>query len=166
MVIHLEASSQAFRLLVTGSRTWLDRVTLEQELDRVLFDVLFDVRDRGLIVVHGDAPRGADRMTRNWAQTRIVEGRPVREERHPAAWRRADGTKDPLAGFARNQEMVDAGAALCVTFIDECPCPRRGHPHGSHGSVDCATRAAATRIPVRHVRTARGGDLNLPTRVM
>jgi hypothetical protein len=54
----------------------------------------------------------------------------------------------------RNGEMVAAGADLCLTFIQECPCPRRAKPHGTHGSVDCATKAARAGIPVRHVRPA------------
>lgn len=130
------------RVLVTGSRTWRDRGALYDALDQVA------ERFRGseIVLVHGAAKQGADRLAAEWAETRPG----IKPEPHPADW---DG-RGKGAGFARNTEMVRAGADLCVTFIERCGCPRQATPHGTHGSVHCASEAARAGIPVRHVRPA------------
>lgn len=102
------------RVLVTGSRGW--------PFSEMVWSALGDIA-RGLVsgetltVVHGDCPKGADRMAREWCEDNagfydngnIV----IREERHPADW---DGL-GKRAGFVRNAKMVDLGAHLCLAFI-------------------------------------------------
>lgn len=134
---------------MTGSRGWDD-----PELEWAMLDVALRLCERTnqrLTLVHGDCPQGADSIAASWARQRELEGRPVTAEPHPAKWRLPDGSKDGLAGFRRNGEMVQRGADYCLTFILRCPCPNRPGPHGTHGSVDCASKAKAAGIPVRHV---------------
>ena len=130
----------AFRVLVTGSRTWTDAALVSAELDtqRAIRPTL--------VVVHGAAPGGADEMAAAWCTRQWVSGGVV-EERHPAPW--AEVGK--AAGMVRNAEMVRAGADLCLAFIADCASPRCGRPrpHGTHGASDCAHRAEAAGIPTR-----------------
>ena len=81
------------RVLVTGSRNYPLRQTLEAALDRVR------VRVAGapLRVVHGGAA-GADRMAAEWADRHGVPA-----DEYPASWDR-HGAK---AGRIRNREMLD-----------------------------------------------------------
>lgn len=142
------------RVLVTGSRTWSDRALVNRTLSDLLVELVLTGSADTFVVVHGDCPTGADRFARDWVGGWQPAGPPVVEDRHPARWRRPDGSTDRGAGYARNAEMVALGADLCVTFIDRCRdrrCGRR-EPHGSHGAVHCATAAAAAGIPIRHIR--------------
>ena len=112
------------RALVTGSRNWGDRV--------VLLDALLDLEKRqgshDLTIVHGACPTGADAI----ADFATYWGWEV--ERHPADWRKHGKAAGPI----RNQEMVDAGADICLAF-----------PLGeSRGTRDCMRRAEAAGIPV------------------
>jgi hypothetical protein len=129
---------ETVRILITGSRSWDDRTALWAALDEVALE-------HRVVVVHGAAKQGADRLAVEW-----VDNVGAEDEPHPPDYT-AHGAIAPLV---RNTEMVEAGADLCLTFIQECPCPRRAKPHGTHGSVDCATKAARAGIPVRHVRPA------------
>lgn len=153
------------RVLVTGSRT-----CKRDQLVWWALDVTLDLTTRSggkLTVVHGDAPDGADAIAAAWVARRLQAGAPVTPEPHPAEWgvctpecrhpekRRKGEVYCPLAGFRRNGEMVDAGADYCLAFVERCPCPdeRRNKAtgmHGTHGAVDCAVRAVAAGIPVRH----------------
>lgn len=134
---------EPFRLLVTGSRDWPDP-------DRVR-GALAAVAAQGhpvLVIVHGDAPRGVDKIASRWVWQQRQAGRTnIREERHPADWDR-HGRR---AGMLRNAEMVDDGAHACFAWI--APCSQRGcrnpEPHGSHGASDCADRAEKAGIHVR-----------------
>jgi hypothetical protein len=115
------------RILITGSRT----TTAEDDayiLDRVKRIAIFPDH---VTLVDGDcASGGADHACRAWAD----EAPHVTIETHPADWKRLG--RD--AGPARNQEMVDLGADLCLAF------PRKG----SRGTWDCIQRAAEAGIPV------------------
>jgi hypothetical protein len=96
-------------------------------------------------VVHGGCPEGADHMAGVLAsRTGLLV------EVHEANWR-AHGK---AAGSLRNQEMVDAGANICLAFI--MPCKKSGcrapQPHDSHGTADCVKRARASGITVREYR--------------
>jgi hypothetical protein len=112
-----------FRLLVTGGRTFAN-------IDSVR-DALADIaRDHDTVrLVHGDA-RGLDRLAASEA-LRID----WTVEPHPADWQRYRSHAGPI----RNQEMVDAGADLCLAFF------------GGAGTRDCRHRAIAAGIPVRDV---------------
>jgi hypothetical protein len=113
------------RILITGSRTWIDNTRIR--------DALADAYRRfpDAVLVHGDA-RGADRIAAGiWRRG----GLPT--EAHPADWTRGRG-----AGMARNRHMVDLGADVCLAFI-------RQH---SRGATHCAALAEAAGIPTCRYR--------------
>lgn len=132
---------EAFRVLVTGSRDWTDARYLREELS-----ALAGKHPEGLVVVHGDAPRGADRMASDWARSERNAGCRVAEEPHPANWQRHGGH----SGLLRNAEMVALGADLCLAWIMPCSKPycRRPQSHGSHGASHCADLAEKAGIRV------------------
>lgn len=92
-----------FRILVTGSRRWTDTKLLAETLTKAIKDHYSHV-----IIVHGGCPQGADALAELFAQRNNIP-----TEVHPAKWK-IHGTR---ANFIRNQEMVDAGADLCIGFI-------------------------------------------------
>ncbi|MEU8334855.1 SLOG family protein [Micromonospora tulbaghiae] len=149
-----------FRLLVSGSRSWVRRTVSHDGLTiaTVLNEAATDAARAGcpgLIIVHGACLDGADKVADGWALERRRLGWPVRPERHPADWRR----HDKRAGFVRNKAMVALGADRCVAFIDVCrkrsPACVAAGPHGSHGATHCADKAEQAGIPtVRYVTAA------------
>jgi hypothetical protein len=126
------------RVLVTGSQTFTDE-------SRIL-EVLSEYAVPGAVLVSGHCPRGADYFAeRIWEEVFHLE-----VEKHPARW----NEHGKSAGFVRNQEMVDAGADVCLAFIDYCrrrTCTKP-KPHYSHGTAHCARRAEIAGIPVRRFR--------------
>lgn len=82
-------------------------------------------------VVSGRA-RGVDILGEQWA---AVRGVPVRG--FPARWRRADGSVDRGAGFARNQQMADYADALIAVWDGE-----------SRGTADMVRRAKSRGLKV------------------
>lgn len=108
------------RILITGSRDWTDRW--------VIWNALLDHAEWSDVLVHGAAP-GADSMAEAmWGNT----------EAHPADWTRYG----KRAGYVRNQEMVDAGADVCLAFIKD----------NSRGASMCAALAEKAGIPVVYYR--------------
>lgn len=126
------------RILVTGSRDWSSFATVKWALD----DAVSGHEGEPNTVVHGGCPTGADHMAE---QIALRSGLFV--EVHEANWL-AHGKE---AGPIRNQEMVDAGASICLAFL--MPCKKSGcripQPHDSHGTTDCVKRARAAGIHVR-----------------
>lgn len=122
------------RVLITGSRHFTDRALIAAALSQVAREH----PGERLVVVHGDA-RGADRIA-----AAIAADFPDRleAEAHPAPWRRADGSCDRSAGHRRNQQMVDAGAAVCLAFLHAPSAPNRG-------TESCVAKAVTAGIPVR-----------------
>lgn len=115
------------RILITGSREWTDR-------EKIYLAIFHWVADNcsvpePVVIVHGDAARGADRLARDIA--RSVPW--LEEEPHPADWSWGQG-----AGMHRNSEMVALGADVCLAFI-------RGK---SSGTRHCAGQAEKAGIPV------------------
>ncbi len=116
------------RILITGSRTWESR----EAIYLAIFNWVKEncpVQEE-IIVVHGDASRGADRLAREIA--RSVSW--AEEESHPADWE----SNGKAAGFIRNQDMVDLGADVCLAFIR----------NGSKGATHTAGQAVKAGIPV------------------
>lgn len=122
------------RVLVTGSRDWPYRTVVAAELDKVLKAHPGIHLGGQLIVVHGGA-RGADQAAEQWANEMSKLGFRVRGEKHPAEWDKHGKAAGPL----RNQQMVDAGADLCLAF----------RYMGSKGTNDCVNRAGVAGIPIR-----------------
>lgn len=115
------------RILVTGSRNWTSWTAVDHALTRARWDL---AAGGPVTVVHGACPTGADFLAGSWAGS--VAG--VTEEAHPADW----NTHGKAAGPIRNQEMVDAGADVCIAFL----------MGDSRGTRDCMRRARAAGIPV------------------
>lgn len=89
------------RVLVCGSRDWIDETLLNRTLDEL------DEQERFDLVIEGEAT-GADTMARNWAERRRI---PV--SRFPAAW----GLHGKAAGPIRNTQMLREGKPdLVVAF--------------------------------------------------
>jgi len=111
------------RILITGSRDWRSPGTIATALEPL-------ARISNAVLVSGACPTGADAQAEtiwtNW-------GLPV--ERHPADWRK----HGKRAGFIRNAQMVDAGAAVCLAFI-------LNESKGATHTADLADRAG---IPTR-----------------
>jgi hypothetical protein len=124
--------SEAYRILVTGSREWDDWRTVTTALIEAA-----EGKPRPVTVVHGCA-RGADFIAAQAARKLLWE-----VEDHPADWNR----HGKAAGFRRNAEMVALGADLCLAFIRD----------GSHGATHCADLAAKAGIPVRRFMAASEG---------
>lgn len=129
------------RVLVTGSRDWLDHLCVHDELSE-----LDMASPTSITVVHGACPTGADAAADAWA----IKWGDV--ERYPADWRQ--GRK---AGPLRNVAMVAAGADLCLAFIGQCTSPRCAvdGEHCSHGATGCAGLAEAAGITTRRIYADR-----------
>lgn len=112
------------KILITGSRNWTD----ESALIRALC-IYTQTPENDITVVHGGA-KGADLCAHKAAK---ALGLNVRV--YPAQWSEHGRKAGPL----RNQQMVDAGADICLAF-----------PLGkSIGTWDCVRRAKAAGIPVK-----------------
>lgn len=107
------------RVLITGSRQWLDQAKLYEELDAVFQPWLANARElpqiafEGFTVVHGGAP-GADALAGQWVFDRRDADIPPEAEVHPALWN-VHGRR--LAGKIRNTEMVRLGADVVLAFL-------------------------------------------------
>lgn len=136
------------RILVTGSRDWTDRDTLNEALNNVVDAWVNFEQQRflteGVTLVSGRCRTGADKMAEEWAEPIFH----VDIEPHPADW--AIGNS---AGFRRNADMVNLGADVCVAFLMPCTKKACAHKpvHWSHGTahtMGLADKAGITVIPV------------------
>lgn len=119
------------RVLVTGSREWLNRTAIWAVLNREL-----EQHPEGIIVVHGKCRTGADDIADRWAAGMKAIGLPVEIEEHEPDFD-AHGDRAPLV---RNREMAESGPDVCHAFPIE----------GSHGTRHCMTRAMAAGVPVHN----------------
>lgn len=117
------------RIIVTGSRTWTCRITIENALSTM---------PRSAIIVHGACRSGVDHLAHH-AACRLG----LQTEQHPADWDK----HGKAAGHIRNDEMARAGADLCLAFWDG----------KSKGTLDMVSRATRFGIPVRIVPMGRSG---------
>jgi hypothetical protein len=112
------------RIIVTGDRFWACH-----KLAAAIIRRLVDRYGPDIVIVHG-AATGVDESFATAAR-----GLGVAEEPHPA-----DGDRHgKRAGPIRNQEMVDAGAALCVAV--------HRFLANSKGTKDCCRQAIEAGIP-------------------
>ena len=131
-------------VVVTGGRNFSDESLVRWALDSL--HLTFTIR----LLIHGDAT-GADRLCASWATSNDVACRPM-----PANWSdvsvpdaviryRRNGTPyNVLAGFQRNQEMIDiAGPNYAVAFP------------GGKGTDDMCKRINQARILLWDLRSAR-----------
>jgi hypothetical protein len=114
------------RIIVTISRDWDD-------YDAILaafYDFTPGLNFAKVTVVHG-----ASHM--DWFVAGVAHMLGAELEPHRADW----GRHGKIAGPIRNQDMVDAGADLCLAWIK----------NKSAGATGCAARAEAAGIEVRRV---------------
>lgn len=116
-----------YRILVTGSRDWLDADLIHAALAHAVYQQV------PAVIVHGGCPTGADAIAGHWARRYAHIG--LTEEAHPAAWR----LHGKAAGPRRNAEMVGLGADVCLAFIR----------NRSRGASHCALLAERAGIEVR-----------------
>jgi hypothetical protein len=109
LVLSVERSFEMFRLLITGSRSWVDTQAIRDE-----FDIVQAHEGSNVVLVSGNCPRGADKQCEDIA---LEYGWSV--ELHPLAWKGQDGLGEynPRAGFERNKLMVDLGADFVLAFV-------------------------------------------------
>lgn len=122
----------SFRILITGSREWVDLEKIERAIQSISIEQ--NIFGFPVVIVHGGA-RGADSLAGKIARMSFY----VTEEVHPVDWRPA-GVYNPYAGHARNQKMVDLGADVCLAFFQSGA--------GNRGTADCVYRAERKGIPV------------------
>jgi SLOG family YspA-like protein len=120
------------RVLITGSRCWSDRETME----RAIWEHTQDVPAGYVLIIHGGA-RGADQMAHD-----IAHDFGFAECSVPAFW----ASEGRSAGPIRNQAMVDMKPDICLAF----PCQQ------SKGTWDCMRRAEAAGIKVVNYGYAPG----------
>lgn len=133
------------KVIIAGSRNFNDYKFLEKKCDKILIDI-----DGEIIILSGTAS-GADTLGEAYAK---INGYKI--EYHPAQWN--DLTKEPcklkenkygklynaLAGFNRNQEMVDVADMLIAFRVNF-----------SNGTSDVINRAREKGIPI-HVFDCEG----------
>lgn len=113
------------RILITGSRDWSDRVAIARAIRQEWLDA---DRPYRVTVIHGGA-RGADYLAGIYAKSMNFN-----VEEYKADW-----SLGKRAGYIRNQEMVDAGADVCLAFIR----------NKSKGATMCAELAQQAGIPTK-----------------
>jgi hypothetical protein len=91
-----------YRILITGSRDWVDDELIEAALVCCFDD------EPTAVLVSGACPTGADHIAEEYWR-----GMGGTVERHPANWK----LYGKRAGFVRNKNMVQIGADECLAFI-------------------------------------------------
>jgi hypothetical protein len=112
------------RVIVTGDRFWSCHQLATAILRRLVARYGPDI-----VIVHGDAT-GVDESFATAAK-----GLGIAVEAHPADWDRLGKRAGPI----RNQQMVDAGAGLCIAL--------HRFLMNSKGTKDCARQAIEAGIP-------------------
>lgn len=112
------------RILVTGSRDWVDMEAIKLAMQSLGVEKA--------TLVTGACPTGADQMAKALAKD---WGWLIEE--YPADW----AQYGKRAGYLRNRHMVELGADICLAFI-------KG---GSAGSSMTAHLAEEAGIPTRRV---------------
>lgn len=122
----------AWRVIVTGSRSYTDKTLVWMKLGDELRHAEF--LGVPLVIVEGQCPHGgADKFAEDYV--RVAEGCDVYHDPFPANWK----VLGKRAGPCRNQQMVDAGADVCLAFPTA----------ESRGTWDCVRRAEEAGIHVK-----------------
>jgi len=85
------------RVLVCGSRDWVDEKSITNELDKLPLDT---------VIIEGGA-RGADSIAQRYARSKGFQ-----VETYKADW----GKYNKAAGPIRNQQMLETGVDLVIAF--------------------------------------------------
>jgi hypothetical protein len=122
------------RVLVTGSRNWVDRDAIYS-----MMIAQWDKAGRGPMTLVTGAQRSYDPTLKVFYGADYLAESVAHElgwevEQYPADW----DTYGRAAGPIRNAQMVEKGADVCLAF------PMTG----SRGTIDCMRRAKIARIPV------------------
>lgn len=120
-------TDQPYRVIVTGSRSWVDSDTIREALDEVYCRI---PADQDFVLVHGGCPTGADAIAHAWAEPTSAT-----IDIFIADW----ANHGRAAGPRRNARMVAEGADLCLAFIK----------NGSRGASHTVRLAERAGIPVR-----------------
>jgi hypothetical protein len=122
-----------YRILVTGSC----KFTSYRMVSTAMLEAVADAPPGAEIVIVTGNATGADTLAQ-----RVAIHMLWRRETHQARW----NWYGKRAGPVNNQEMVDAGAAVCLAFFREGASNR--------GTTDCAECADEAGIPVRRYTAA------------
>lgn len=127
------------RVLITGSRDWLDKERIWADLDMIYCSTpsMIDYQMEKLVVVNG-AAQGADEMSTLWVKDAMEDGLYVALERYPAEWNKFG----KRAGYIRNAKMIETRPDLCLAYIR----------NDSKGATMCAKLAQAAGIETRIYR--------------
>jgi hypothetical protein len=121
-----------FRILITGSRTWDDYDTISSAIVKTIVSYVEEnphLKSKPIdwvSIVHGNCPRGADKLADIFATTVLR----CNVERYDADW----ASFGKSAGFRRNARMVNSAPDACLAFI-------RDRSKGATGCRDLAKRA-------------------------
>jgi len=120
------------RLLITGSRKWIDTDAIRAE-----FDIVASKEGANVLLVSGACPLGADRMCEL-----IAPEYGWQVELHPLNWKSGpNGAYNSQAGFERNKLMVDLGADLVLAFI----------MNNSGGAMNTVSHSYKAGIPTKEI---------------
>lgn len=115
------------RIIVCGSRTFMDYTLLQETLDRLTRKL-----DKAKLVILSGHTRGADTLAEHWCFVRHVS----LEVYHPD-----HNTHGKAAPHVRNREMVEAADALVAFWDGESP-----------GTASIVALARKKKLKVRVVR--------------
>jgi hypothetical protein len=127
------------RILITGDRHWRCEELAEAVVNRLIARYGPD-----LVIIHGGVP-GVDNAFAIACRELGITAEP-----HVADWKGLGN----IAGPARNREMVESGADLCIAFHRTL--------ERSKGTKDCVRQALAAGIPVYLI----DGDHGRPRRLL
>jgi hypothetical protein len=128
--------SKPYRVIISGNTEWTSRKSVLETMKAV--ELMAGPIDN-IIIIQGES-RGAERIARGFAYKNPL----MTVEAYPANWgNRYNDTYRPAAGKARNQQMVDSGADLCVGFFVK--------GYENTGVIDCLDRAKLAGIKVLEI---------------
>ena len=126
------------RYLICGGRDFSDKELLYKKIDMILPEDFKQISPDpevclvpDVTIVHG-AAKGADSLAGEYAKTRNYD-----VEEYPADWDK----HGKIAGFVRNQEMVDSNPDIVIAFWD-------GVSKGTKDTINKAKKKKITTLIV------------------